>query len=100
MNSCMSTLEPSACLPPLRMFISGSGGQRYAENGVRAEPRLVRRAIGGDQRLVQGCLVARVKAHHQFGQFVVDELDRLTDTLPAVASLVAVAQFDRLVRAG
>ena len=28
MNSCMSTLEPSACLPPLRMFIIGTGSVR------------------------------------------------------------------------
>ena len=85
MNSWKSTVL-SACAPPLRMFIIGTGrtradrrrgsdraairlgcggardGERDAEDRVRPEAALVRRAVELDQRTVDRRLLARVAA--------------------------------------
>jgi hypothetical protein len=53
-----------------------------------------------DHQLVDGDLLDRVHADEFFGDHVVDILDRLEHALAAVALLVAVAQFQRLVDAG
>ena len=45
-------------------------------------------------------MILRIQPQHRVGDRAVDAGDRLVDTLPAPAALVAVAQFDRLVRAG
>ena len=75
-------------------------GERDAEDRVRAERSLVGAAVGGDQRLVHGSLVARVEAAHRLGERAADVGDGLLHSAPAVAAGVAVAQFDGLVRAG
>ena len=93
MNSWKSTLL-SACLPPLRMFIIGTGsvvgagaaeiaverqpdrlgrglgdGHRDAEDGVGAELGLVGRAVELDHQLVDGALVAGFEADQGPGRF-------------------------------
>ena len=75
-------------------------GERDAEDRVRAERALVGAAVGGDQRLVDGPLVARVEAAHRLGERPVDVGDGLLDAATAVAVGIAVAQLDGLVRAG
>ncbi len=75
-------------------------GQRHAEDGVGTDAALVGRAVELDQRVVDLDLLARVEAGQQVHDLGVDRGDRLQDALAAVALLVAVAQFDRLVRAG
>ena len=76
------------------------GRERHAEDRIGAEPRLVRRAVERDQRLVD--LVLRLGVHTTDGveDLAVDRLDRLAHALAEVAFLVAVAQLDRLVGAG
>ena len=119
MNSWKS-VEPAACAPPLSRFAIGTGsvrevaeqreasrrrggvgrGERDAEDRVRAERSLVGAAVGGDQRLVDGALVAGVEAAHRLGERPVDVGDGLLHAAPAVARGIAVAQLDGLVRAG
>ena len=62
--------------------------------------RLVRRAVELDHGLVDLDLVLGLEAGDRVENVAVDRFDRLQDALAAVAALVAVAQFDRLVRAG
>ena len=52
-------------------------GERDAENRVRAEPALVRRAVELDQPLVERALVGGVQAAHRLGDLAVDVADRL-----------------------
>ena len=74
--------------------------QRDAEDRVRAELRLVRRAVQLDHRLVERALVAGVHAAHLRRDRLVDVGDRLQHALAAVAPGVAVAQLQRFVDAG
>ena len=74
--------------------------QRHAEDGVGAEPALVGRAVERDHRLVDLGLRLGVHAAERVEDLAVDRIDRLAHALAAVARLVAVAQFDRLMRAG
>ena len=125
MNSWKSRLL-SACLPPLSTFIIGTGRRTRADaaevgverqaaggcRGARAppcdtprmalapEPRLVRRAVERDQRLVDGGLSRGVAAAQRRGDLAVDVRDGLEHALAEVALRVAVAQLDRLVLAG
>ena len=98
MNSWKSTLL-SACAPPFSTFIIGTGstrggvaaevaperqtllrrrrlrgGQRYAEDRVGAQPRLVRRAVELDHRAVERRLVGGVEPVHGVGDLAVDVL--------------------------
>ncbi len=73
--------------------------QRHAEDGVGAQPRLVRRAVEVEQRLVDQPLVVGAQPDDRGRDLVEHGLDRLLDALAAVAG-AAVAQFDRLVLAG
>ena len=105
MNSWKSTLL-SACAPPLRTFIIGTGrtrpprrrggataaarrggrvrvGERDAEDRVRAQARLVRCPVERDQRGVERGLVARVHAADRVGDLGVDVRDRFLDALAA-----------------
>ena len=75
-------------------------GKRDAEDGVGAEPALVLRAVELDQRLVDLDLVLRLHAADRVEDLAVHGLERLLHALAEVARLVAVAQLDRLVRAG
>jgi hypothetical protein len=78
----------------------GLGGrERHAQDGIGAEPALVRRAVEGDERLIN--LGLRLGIHPADGieDFAVDGVDRLAHTLAEIA-LAAVAQFDRLVCPG
>jgi hypothetical protein len=59
------------------------GGERDAEDRVRAEARLVRRAVELDERAVEALLVRRVAAGDRLGDLAVDVLDRLGDALAA-----------------
>ena len=124
MNSCRS-IEFSACAPPLITFSIGTGstralvaaevaverdaglgggrlrgGERDAEDRVRAEPALVRRSVELDQSPVERGLVARRSAPtHARRELAVDVRDRLRDALAAPGG-PAVAQLDGLVDAG
>ena len=75
-------------------------GERHAENGVGAEPALVRRAVELDHDLVDLDLLLDVHVAERFEDLAVDGGDRLLHALAEIARLVAVAQFDRLMRAG
>ena len=61
---------------------------------------LVARAVELDQRRVDAALVLGIHAGERVEDLAVDRIDRLLDALAEVARLVAVAQLDRLVRAG
>ena len=72
---------------------------RHAQYRVGTKFALIRRAIYLDQQVVQRYLVQR--GHSQDGRLdvLVDILDGLEHTAPSKARGVAVAQFQRLVRA-
>ena len=74
--------------------------ERHAEDGVGAEPRLVGRAVERDHGLVDLGLRLGVHAADRVENLAVDRVDRLAHALAEIARLVAVAQLDRLVRAG
>jgi hypothetical protein len=85
-----------------RAFVPGGrlgDGQRHAEDGVGAEPALVRRAVERDQGLVDGNLVFRLHAGDGIENLRVDRLHGAAHALAAI-TLAAVAALDRLVRAG
>ena len=124
MNSWKST-EFSACLPPLRMFIIGTGSarradsaeigverqlrrlrrrardrHRHAEHRVGAELAFVRRAVERDHQPVDFRLASGIVADHRRRDFLDDVGDRLAHALAAVARLVAVAQLDGFILSG
>jgi hypothetical protein len=72
--------------------------ERDAENRVRTEPALVRRAVQLDEGAVDELLVGAVEVADRFGDLAVDVRDRLRDAL-ASPLRSAVAQLDRLVHA-
>ena len=124
MNSWKS-IGLSACAPPLTMFIIGTGSmradgaadiaverqvvgdrrglrdrKRHAEDRVGAEPGFVGRAVERDHGLVDLGLAFGVHAADGVENLAFDRVDRLAHALAEIAGLVAVAQFDRLMRAG
>ena len=74
-------------------------GEADAEDGVGAEPGLVRRAVEVDQPLVDQPLLAGLVADELGADDVEDAVDGLGHALAAVA-LAAVAQLHRLEGAG
>ena len=74
--------------------------QRHAEDRVRAEVLLVRRAVELDHPLVDRDLVQRVHADQLVGDLFVDVGDGLLHALAQVVRLVAVAQLPGFVHAG
>jgi hypothetical protein len=76
------------------------GGERDSQNGVGAEPCLVRRAIERDHRRVDLALIFRVESAQGIENIAVDAFDRLENALAGKAPLVAVAQLDCLMRSG
>ena len=124
MNSWKS-VESIACLPPLRMFTSGTGRvrapapPRYRYSGsptdsaaAWATARLTPSSAlapsfdlfvacrRGDQQAVEADLVDGVDAEQLRAERLVDVAHRGEHALAAVALRVAVAQLDRLVGAG
>ena len=81
--------------------LSGSlgGRQRNAENRVRSQSALVGAAVELDHRLVDLQLVLGVHAADCIEDLAVDGVDGLLDALAKI-TLAAIAQLDRLVRAG
>ena len=81
--------------------VRGRPGHRHADpdDGVRAEPGLVRRPVQVDQRLVDQPLVVGLVAEQLRLDLVDDALDRPGHRLAAVLR-AAVPQLDRLERAG
>src|SRR3990172_2006705 len=82
----------------------GRGGgprrrQTDGEDGIRPKPSLVRLPIEVDQRRVQLGLVQQSPGQSLRNR-AVDVGDGLLHALPAIATLVAVAQLEGLVRAG
>ena len=75
-------------------------GQRHAEQGVRAERALVRRAVELDEASVDRCLIARVETLHRRAELGDDVADRPQDALAEVRLRIAVTQLDRLVLPG
>ena len=123
MNSCRS-IEFVACAPPLITFIIGTGSvaravaaevaeerdarvgrgglrgrERDAEDRVRAEPALVRRAVELDQRRSSPAWSAASRPTTAPRDLAAHVRDRLRHAL-AAATPAAVAQLDRLVHAG
>ena len=76
------------------------GGERDAEDGIGAEAAFVGGAVERDHGLVDLGLRLGVHAAERLENLAVDRLDRLAHALAAVAGLVAVAQFHRLMHAG
>ena len=74
--------------------------QRYAQDSVGPQFPLVGRAIQFQQERVNPGLVGTVPAEQFVGDDIVDIGNGLQHTLTAVTSLIAVAQFQRLVDAG
>ena len=127
MNSWKSTLE-SACAPPLRMFIIGTGSVKRLVAVQRADVPVERHAAAAaasarsaaietpssalaPSRLLVGvpssaiiaassAALIELAAAERRGDLAVDVGDRLAHALAAVARLVAVAQFERLALAG
>ena len=75
------------------------GGERDAEDRVRAEAALVRRAVELDQLLVELLLLVGLHAPNRLEDLAVHIRDRLRHGL-AAEGVAAVAQLDRLVDAG
>src|SRR6185437_15663141 len=75
-------------------------GEADAEDGVGAKPPLVGGAVQIDQHAVERHLIGGVEARERIEDLAVDCLDGALDALAAIASLVAVAELDRLMRAG
>src|SRR3546814_19111712 len=76
------------------------GGEADAEDRIGAEAALVRRAVEVDHRLVEFALVLGIEADQRLGDIAVHGGYRLDDTLAEIARLVAIAQLERLLRAG
>jgi len=74
-------------------------GQRNAEDGVGAEPALVRGAVEVDHDLVDLDLFLDRLVAQRIENLAVDGVDRLLHALAEVTLLVAVPQFHRLMRA-
>ena len=68
--------------------------QGGSQDGVGAQPPLVRGPVGLDEQQVDLALVDGVHAHQRVGDLAVDVLHRLEDAL-AAPGLAPVAQFDR-----
>jgi hypothetical protein len=75
-------------------------GHRNGKERVRAEARLVLGAVEVEKRAIDERLLGSVETDDRLGNFRVHELHGLQHALAAVTSLVAVAQLDRLERAG
>src|SRR5439155_18009266 len=75
------------------------GGERHAEHRVRAEARLVGRAVEVDQRSVEAALVERVEPHDRRLDLDVHALQRTQHTSSAVSLGIPVAELERLVLA-
>ena len=73
--------------------------QRHAEDRVRAEALLVRRAVERAHHAIEPRLVFRVHAAERVEDLAVHRGDGFLDALAAIA-LAAVAQFHRFMRAG
>ena len=74
-------------------------GQRHAKDGVGAKVRLGLGAVKLQHLVVDGALLKHRHAHKGGGYHLVDVFDCLEHALAAIALLVAVAQFERLVLA-
>ncbi len=74
--------------------------QRGAEDCVGAQPGLVLGTVQGDHGQIDVALVFGVEAQQRVRNLVVDRVYGLEHALAEIAGSVAVAQFDRLVRAG
>ena len=75
-------------------------GQRHAEDGVGAQPALVRRAVEIDHDLVELNLFLDRTIAQRLENLAVDGLYRLLHALAEIAFLVAVPQLHRFMRAG
>ena len=93
----------AAEVAPQRQVLLGRGGprggERDAEDRVRAQARLVVGAVELDQLGVEALLVGRVVAGDRLGDLAVDVADGLRDALAPVG-VAAVAQLGGLELAG
>jgi len=93
-------------IAPQRLSSAGGGsvraGKRDTQHGIRAQAGLVRRTVQLAQQAIDLCLLRRGETMQAWGEAVAHMGDGATDALAAVASEIAVAQFNRLVppRAG
>ena len=124
MNSCKSTLV-SAWTPPLSTLNIGTGrrcafvppsvtverqvlrpgdrarhGERHAEDGVGAQPPLVRRAVEGSEAPSTARLVTGVHADERRGDLRIYVAHRPPHPLAPVSVRLAVAQLDCFPAAG
>ncbi len=83
------------------LFGGGLGdGERHAEDGVGAQAAFVLGAVQFDHGTVEDQLFLGIHARQRVIDLAIDGLDGLQHALAAVTALVAVAQFDSLMRAG
>ena len=75
------------------------GGEGDGEDGVCAEPGLVRRPVELEQDVVDDLLVVGVGFEQVVSDFVVDGLDGVQHAAAAVAVRVAITSFDGFVGA-
>ena len=76
------------------------GGQADAQDGVGAEACLVRRAVQLDHHVVDEQLILDIRTGQGITDFAVHGVDGGQHALAQIARIVAVAQFDGLVRPG
>ena len=74
--------------------------KRDRQHGIGAQPRLIGRAIQFDHRLVNLDLIEGIEAGNRVKDFAFHTGHRLQHALAAIAGLVAIAEFHRLMRAG
>ena len=75
-------------------------GKGHAQDGVGAEPGLVRRAVKCDQGFINLDLRFGLHAAERVHDLAIDRFDRGPHTLALIARFVAVSQFDGFMGAG
>jgi len=74
--------------------------QADPQDRIGAKPPLVRRPVQVDHGLIDFALILGIEPDHGLGNVAIDRIDRAFDALAQPARLVAVAPFNRFVRAG
>jgi hypothetical protein len=75
-------------------------GKRGGKDGIGAETTLVACGIQRDHRVVECALIGNLSPKQRVSDFAVYMCDRLAHAFPEIAIAVAIAQLDRLPRAG
>ena len=79
---------------------SAGDGNRYAQDGIRAEVAFIRGAIQFKHKLVKFNLVQSIETDNGPGDGAVNVINGFANPFTVVAAFVAIAQFDSFVSAG